>query len=234
MIREAALVVAVASVGLSSSAAAQYFDDTSAGLREDVESDETWALEFRGGPYQPDAGTAFTTFFAEDDGPLLAVEIDFLPFELHDWFDAGIGFGFGWSQYVGNSLDEMNQPTEEETTLTLYPLPVMAVLRVDALARRLRVPLLITGKIGADFVIWNTGTGGVSEATNMSIGLRWGVQAAFELDIINPRAARSLDEEWGINHTFVFFELFGSTASSNLNVGPTDGLAWAIGLGFLF
>jgi len=233
MIRRAALLSMIVAVGLSSSASAQYFDDTSAGLVDDFESPETWAFELRGGPYQPDAGAAFDQFFSDDQGPLLALEIDFLFLELHDWFDVGIGYGFGWTQYVGFANDEAGNRTEEETTLTLYPMPVMAVLRVDALARKLHVPILVTGKLGADFVIWNTGTGGVSEATNMSIGLRWGVQFAFELDIFNRRAARSLDENWGINHSFIFFELFGSTASSTLDAGPKDGVAWAAGLGFI-
>ena len=35
-----------------------------------------------------------------------------------------------------------------------------------------------------------------------------------ELDFINPARARSLDEDWGINHTTLFFEILGSTAKS--------------------
>ncbi|MBW2463465.1 MAG: hypothetical protein JRH11_17575 [Deltaproteobacteria bacterium] len=233
------LAWAIASVlvaaAVPSTASAQYFDDRSAGLVDDIESDETWALEFRVGTYQPAIGDSFEKFFAEDTGPLLAFEIDFLPLELHDWFDAGITFGFGWSQYVGlATTGETNGTSTEETSLTLYPMPVLAVIRVDALSRRLNVPLLVTGKLGAEFTIWNSGTGSVSDATNMSIGLHWGVQFALELDIFNQRAARALDEVWGINHSFLFFELFGSAAHSNLNVAPKDGVAWAAGLGFLF
>ncbi len=224
-------------------AEAQYFDDTNAGLVEDIESEETWALELKGGPYQP-AVAEFDTFFADDQGPLLSFELDFLPFEIHDWFDAGVGWGFGWSQYVGAAMlpggsapmpsgDDEDQASEE-TSLTLYPMPVVAVLRIDALARQLDIPILVTGKIGANFVIWNSGTGARSDATDISIGLHWAVEVALELDIFNKRAARSLDEVWGINHTFLFFELFGTTADTTLPAGPRDGVAWAIGLGLLF
>ena len=46
------------------------------------------------------------------------------------------------------------------------------------------------------------------------------------------RAARNLDEEWGINHSFLFFELswFHPTDDS-LPIGDNS---WAAGLGFVF
>ena len=42
-----------------------------------------------------------------------------------------------------------------------------------------------------------------------------------------------MDEEWGINHSFLFFELFGFEPSGkSLAVG--DDLTWTAGLGFMF
>lgn len=235
LLKLAPLLAVIGIAALPGAASAQHFDDRSAGLVDDIESDETWALEFRIGTYQPNAGAAFNTFFKDDTGPLLAFEIDFLPLEIHDWFDAGISFGFGWSQYVGRAVTSTGAANStEETSLTLYPMPVTAVIRFDALSRQLNIPLLVTGKLGAEFVIWNSGTGAISDATNMTIGVHWGVQFALELDIFNRRAARALDEVWGINHSFLFFELFGSGAHTNLDVSPIDGVAWSAGLGFLF
>ena len=66
----------------------------------------------------------------------------------------------------------------------------------------------------------------------MSLGLRWGAQVALELDFINPQRARVLDDEWGINHTMLFVELFGSTAESKLTLGTN--LSWLAGLGMTF
>ena len=54
----------------------------------------------------------------------------------------------------------------------------------------------------------------------------------LELDFLERRAQRKLDEEWGINHTFLYFRIFGSTAASKLPVGTK--FAWAGGLGFVF
>ena len=41
--------------------------------------------------------------------------------------------------------------------------------------------------------------------------------------------ARNLDDEWGINHSYLLFELFGSTA----DFGGSS-LAWTGGLGLTF
>ena len=107
----------------------------------------------------------------------------------------------------------------------------MGVLRIDALPRHLSIPLVLTGKLGLDTVFYDIKGGGQS-ARGFSIGLRWAAQIALELDFINPRRARALDEEWGINHSTLYLELFGSTADSAMNVG--NNFAWAIGLGLTF
>jgi hypothetical protein len=234
--RLAILVAAFLALGVPDRAGAQYFDDLSAGYVGEIGSAESWALELRGGPYQPEVAE-FDTFFSTDNGPLLAFELDYLPFQLEDWFDAGIGWGFGWSQYVGAAMlpgGTTGAQSSEETSLTLYPMPVVGVIRIDALARQLRIPLLLTGKLGASFVFWNSGTGSRSDATDVSIGLLWAAQCGLELDIFSERAARSLDEVWGINHTFLFFELFGIVGGTTLPVGPKNGIAWSVGLGLQF
>ncbi|MBC7171171.1 MAG: hypothetical protein H5U40_02025 [Polyangiaceae bacterium] len=122
--------------------------------------------------------------------------------------------------------------TDEQAELRLFPLTAMASLRIDVLARQFRVPFVFTPKLGLDAIFYKSTIGTLTEAKNASLGLRWAVEIAFELDVLERRAARSLDEEWGINHTFLFFQIFGSTAQSNLPVG--DSFAWTAGLGFVF
>jgi len=58
------------------------------------------------------------------------------------------------------------------------------------------------------------------------------VQLGLDLDTFEPAAARNMDEEWGINHSFLFFELFGFEPSNESL--PLTGTQWAIGLGFTF
>ena len=40
-----------------------------------------------------------------------------------------------------------------------------------------------------------------------------------------------LDQEWGINHAYLFFEYYGSAATGDLDLSATT---WAAGLGFQF
>ena len=55
---------------------------------------------------------------------------------------------------------------------------------------------------------------------------------AFELDVIEPRAARRLDEDWGINHSYLFLELYGSLFGTSIPMRDT--LTWSMGLGLTF
>lgn len=197
------------------------------------ESPEYLAWELlRVGIHTPNfSGDAFDRFFGGDLGPMIATEFDFLPLRIPYVGRFGVGVGFGWSEYSGQTCvaPDCTTQTDESTDLRLLPLSALGVLRVDVLSRRFNVPLLVTAKIGMDAIFFRIDTGGSTTSESVSLGLRWAVQAAFELDIINPRAAHALDQEWGINHSFLFFELYGSTANDPLPVG-TD-LSWAAGLG---
>ena len=55
---------------------------------------------------------------------------------------------------------------------------------------------------------------------------------ALELDFIEPRAARRLDEDWGINHSYLFVELYGSLLGSSIPM--RDAFTWSAGLGLTF
>ena len=58
------------------------------------------------------------------------------------------------------------------------------------------------------------------------------MQFALELDFIEPRAARRLDVEWGINHSYLFLELYGSLFGTSIPVRDT--FTWSAGLGLTF
>jgi hypothetical protein len=73
---------------------------------------------------------------------------------------------------------------------------------------------------------------GGGKQSGRSHGFMWAAQLALELNFINPRRANSLDEDWGINSSFFFFELAGSDANSRAPVG--DKLYFTGGLGLTF
>lgn len=201
-----------------------------------VGTPERFAFELRGGPYTPNVGAGFGESFDDDSGPLLAVELDVLAYRIPYVGWLAVGSGIGWARYTGEAgAMGGDVDVDEETSLTLVPVPLMGVVRLDVLARELNIPFLVTGKLGMDFVFWSSSTGETDEGSGIAMGLRWGIQLALELDWFDRAAARALDEEWGINHSFVFGELFGSTASDQFTSGQVEfgDVSWAIGLGFI-
>lgn len=234
------VLLAVAAAGLGPAAASAQFFDHDPGRRRSPGSPETFALELRVGPYVPDGGAyaqRFADTFGGDDGLLLAFEYDIYAWRIPVVGLIGGAFGFGWAGYDGQAFVAGGMRADETTRLDLFTLPGLAVLRVDVLARELRIPFVFVGKLGVDFIPWSTGTGDTDDASGIAFGLHWAIQVALELDFLDRARARSLDEEWGINHTNLFFELQGSTASgalagAGLPVG--DPFTWAAGLSFVF
>ena len=214
-------------------AAAQQDDDLIPPERNWI-SPERFMLEVRVGPYRPDKSEvpAFNTFFADDVGPLLALELDVIAYRLDEiLYVTGAG-GIGTVSYSGKTLDSLGDETSEETEFSMQPLSLLATLRVDALARKLSVPFIVTGKLGYQWARWSTESGGSEDADGWSVGLLWAAQLALDLDAFEPSAARGMDEEWGINHSFLFFELYGFEPSAeSLPIGDTN---WCAGLGFTF
>ncbi len=256
MTRTPLLSLVFAWAALPAAAAAQYFDETATGERAEISSPEVVTLELRGGPFRPAVGFPLDQSFADDDGPSIGVELHGTLFRLKDVGALGVGAAFGWASYDGPAFTLMDgQPvaTAEESNLTLLQFPVFGVVRIDALSRLLEIPLVVTGKVGLDMTYWTSSTG-ESSADGLSLGLRWAAQVALELDFFDRQAARSLDEEWGINHTMVFFEFYGSTAGGetveaadcapdgtacdvaeqSLPTRPENGWAWALGLALIF
>jgi len=209
-------------------ASAQYFDD-SVSEHHEIGSPEGFALELRIGPYEPDDANIGSLY--DDEGPLLAFEFDVMFLPIPYVGRAGLGFGLGWSRYTAKAATVAGEETQEELAFVIVPMTGVAVLRIDVLARELNIPFIFTGKLGLDAISWDSNRGETDEDDGITFGLHWAAQVALELDFFDRQAARALDEEWGINHTFLFFEYFGAEARGAPVVGDRT---WSAGLGFLF
>ena len=182
---------------------------------------------------------AFSQIFGGDGGPMVAMELDGHIVRIPYVGVLGVGVRGGWARYRARAcgmtpdgaLDCDNRSDEREK-FTLLPLSIMAILKVDVLAREFDFPLVISGKLGLDTIFWRSRRGGDSQGSGRSLGLRWGVMFALELDFIEPRAARRLDEDWGINHSYLFMELYGSLMGSSIPM--RDAFTWSAGLGLTF
>lgn len=201
-----------------------------------IESPEWYALELKVGPYVTEYSEKVDRF-GGDRGWMIGAEFDVFAYRLDKIGAIGVGAGFGWAKYQDKAIivepsDNAGQESSEDNNLTVFPMSALLVLRIDALPRNFGIPFRFAGKIGYDFVRWKETKGSVTRASGVSPGLRWAVSAALELDFFEKDAARALDEEWGINHSFLLFEYYGSLAEGDsLPVGDTT---FNFGIGFTF
>ncbi|MCA1664699.1 MAG: hypothetical protein LC659_10585 [Myxococcales bacterium] len=127
----------------------------------------------------------------------------------------------------------------DTTALNIVPLSIMAVYRFDYLARRYKIPFVPYFKIGLAYYVWWIENGGgflsiaqytPAGATSSQGGwggtLGWVMNpgGAFLLDVLDPSAAKIIDAELGINHTYLFCEFhyadvsgFGAGGKLNLS-----------------
>lgn len=200
-----------------------------------ADSPEYVSVDFGIGPYNPDGNrAAFDQFFSGDHGPLLTLGAFFHVYRIPYVGMLGVTADASWARYVGQAcLDAgCTARVDEALRFDLFPLGLQATLRMDALDHHLDVPLFLEGGIGGEYVRFRETKGGVRESWGGALGLRWHARVGLYLDVFEPRAARALDEQHGINHTYIYFELRGSTASASYPVA--DRFTWLGGLGLTF
>jgi hypothetical protein len=200
-----------------------------------AESPERAAVELAIGPYEPNGNrTQFDQFFAGDRGPVFSLDTTFYLYQIPYFGPIGIRASAGWARYAGNACFDTGctEVSTEDVTYHLLPLAVMASLRFDALQHHWRTPLFLEGDIGLEYVRFRSSRGGVRDTYGGELGLRWQAQVGLYLDVFEPRAARALDENQGINHTYLFFQIRGSQAKGVFPVA--DRFTWLGGLGLVF
>ena len=223
---------------------------------EDFRSPQSFALEFRLGPYQPEideefkgARTPHRDFYGEDTRLLFQTELDWQIYRHPLAGSVGVGGSVGYFRETARApFTATDDPTAERSgdssRLSLFPLGALGVYRADQLWQLWRIPVVPYGKLGLNYTFWNIYDGNDIVAENPSGGRgrggTWGWQAAvgvsLVLDFIDSGAARALDGETGINHTHVFFELdkfevSGLGQKNKLHVGDST---WLAGLMFEF
>jgi hypothetical protein len=188
------------------------------------------------------------------DGRLLTqVEFDFQFLHKHGSLGIGATLGFynrsthSFQYSDANGMVACQVPmctrSGDVTNLYIMPLSLLAVYRWDWLALKYKVPLVPYVKIGLAYYIWwiTNGSGSTSQfgkesGYGGSFGFVVHPGLAFLLDVIDPPAARTMDAELGINHTYLFFEMNyanvnGFGASNKLDLSD---LTYNTGLAFEF
>jgi len=197
-----------------------------------IGSPQYFAFELRFGPYWPKVdsdpglkGTPYKDIFGTSPQFYFGLEADFLPLRIPyvGLFGPGLGWGYtsrsAKAKFVSNMED-----SGQNTSLSIMPMYVAAVLRADELMRRTGVPLVPYAKFGLGFALWKT-TEGPSKSTYVegntrytgasnSIGLQFALGGMLSLNFIDPRSAARLDESTGVNHIYVFGEWMNSALNN--------------------
>jgi hypothetical protein len=223
------------------------------------ESPQNFALEFRFAPYKPrvdDApelhGTPYADAFGDNPRLEIATEFDWQALRIPHLGTLGPGVGVGYTSISRKALIKGCTPSPqnscesaEDTSLEIFPMYAVVVLRADVVMRELHIPLVPYVKGGLGFAFWRaSNTLGTSSATDGSgndvsgKGHTWGTHIAaglaLHLNEFDNAAAVNLDNSVGINHTYAFFELMsaqltGLGQKQALFVGTNT---WVVGLAF--
>lgn len=211
-----------------------------------AESPRHGSFELMAGQYRPNVDTEFATkpgpwetVFGRGEGWMLRAGA------AYDVLQAAfgsleVGLQAGYFQRSGLSQSVGGGSSGDTTSFKMIPTSATLTYRFDWLADRHNIPLVPYGRLALDRYNWwvNDGAGHTSKS-----GATNGWSAAFGLclllDFFDPTLAREMDQDIGINHTYVFGELrktkvndFGLGSSWDLS--DSRALTWSAGMLFVF
>lgn len=194
-----------------------------------------FAFEMRFGPYWPQVDDEFASspgpyeaVFDNDPQFYFGLEADWMPLRIPHVGMLGLGFGWGFTsasttaRVSGCQTPELGPGEEDpclsgdETSLSIMPMHLSAVLRADGIMRDTEIPLVPYGKIGLGLATWSASqTSGTSvyegvEGSDTTWGIHTALGVMMSLNWIEPRAASRLHETGGIAHAYIFGEWMNS------------------------
>lgn len=192
---------------------------------------DRFSLDLYGGPYRPGGSAAFSTLFGDERGPMFGFDTTVHVVNIPHVGPLGVVASAGWARWSAKACADAGctQRADETVNYDLFPLAVMGALRVDSLYLDLHVPIFLEGAAGLEFIRFRESRGGEREAYGGAFGLRWRARVGLFLDVFDRRAARALDAEYGVRHSYLFGEVRGSTADGALPVA--DPFTWMLGFG---
>lgn len=193
------------------------------------ESPQHFAVELRMGLYYPKVdnefgGSAkpFEDAFGDNSRFFIGGEFDWQAYRIPYVGTIGPGVGIHYLKFGRPALLLNGSPSEEETSLQIYPMHLMAVLRVDILMRETGIPIVPYLKGGFGMALWRMSNGtGTSEVNGVpgkgiSYGPQFALGGALLLDWFDEYAARQADQAVGINNTYLYAE-YVSSHLDNIN-----------------
>jgi hypothetical protein len=237
-------ITACGVVLLGGSAARAEVDDSSWRHPDRVrESPQHYALELRVGPYVPRidddfqgaARLPYASVFGDKRRVAVGLEFDWQALRIPMVGTLGPALGLSYTHMSSNAVFDTGEASAEDTGLTIMPMYAVAVLRIDELARRTPVPLVAYGKAGLGYGLWWSGNDIETQLQGHSWGTHLAIGGMLLLDALDPHAASELDNETGINNSYLFFEwmdsrLGGISSTSDRSVLRIGTGTWMMGL----
>jgi hypothetical protein len=158
--------------------------------------------------------------------------------------DLGVGVGY-WSKTGHGLVQGTNTPSPDETALKFIPISLSLTYRFDWLADNYGIPLAPYARASLLRYQWwvTNGAGDTANAGGLSgsgatNGYSFTAGIAFLLDFLDPTMARDLDNDTGINHTYLFVDVT-KTYVNNFNSNKSWDLSdaqpvWTGGILFVF
>jgi hypothetical protein len=222
-----------------------------------VEQSGRWgSFELRAMPYRPnldegkrrDGAGPYEQAFGNDRRWMMRGDVAKTLFTGYGSLDLGIGVGYFQARGRGRLTGEQaGAPSSDKTTFRIIPTSLTLTYRFDVLADRWSIPLAPYGRASLERYSWwvtngsddtaRDGQGRKGRGATNGYGFAGGV--AFLLDILDRQLAGEMDDETGINSTYLYVEAsktvvddFGSSSSWDLS--PEGGWLWSGGLLLVF
>lgn len=213
------------------------------------QSPQVGLVEARFGVYNPRIdksvpGAPYADTFGTKNRYMVGLEGDWQVVRIPHLGTLGPGLGWGYTRASGYArlTSNLDEASDEQTSLTIMPVYLVAVLRADVLSRELGVPIVPYAKLGLGTAFWWSSDGGETayagdvKGSGFSYGPQYAIGGMFLLDILDRQTARDADVSLGINHSYLFGEWYGSeldafSSNKRLNAGAHT---WAVGLAIEF
>jgi hypothetical protein len=214
-----------------------------------AESPRWGSFELGAGRYRPNidaqpglTALPFEDIFGTGRGWMFRAGISRALFTYPGSLEVGVRTGFyrasgNGRQVVNGVITDVS--SGDPTTFNIIPTSLTLTYRFDLLAERYRVPLAPYGRVALErYNWWVTGGSGGTAKSGATNGYSATGGIALLVDFFDPGLARELDEDTGINHTYLFLDVtkswvknFGSSTSWDLS---DDKVSLAFGMMFVF
>ena len=185
-----------------------------AAVAQAPQSPKWGTFELRLDSYRPDVDSEFNgarTPYADD----FSKKRGWFPkilgsYTLLDRFvQVDVGVGTGWFRAKGKGrYDSTGAVSPDNTTFSIIPATLALTVRLDGFAERWPIPFGLYGRAALERYHWLI-TDGAGTITKKGATNGWSVAGgvSFLLDFVDPMLAREMDNESGVNHTWVYFEV---------------------------